>query len=131
TATSWLLFRQQTIGQPDATTLARVPAFEDLSYEMREWAVRRMQREQFAPEQIVIRQGDEGDQFYVIARGHARVEMAASGGTLEVQLGPGDFFGEIALLQHVPRVATVRALDKLVVFAMSREDFDQLTSRTA
>jgi MFS family permease len=131
TTASWLYFRQQTIGQPDATDLARIPAFESCSVEIREWAVRRMLRERYEPGAVVIRQGDIGDRFYVIARGHARVEVAADAGTLEVQLNPRDFFGEIALLENVPRVATVRAIDKLTVFAMSREDFDQLTARTA
>jgi MFS family permease len=131
TAASWVYFRQQTIGQPDATDLARIPAFESCPIEIREWAVRRMLREQYDPGTVVIHQGDIGDRFYVIARGHARVEVAADTGTLEVQLNPRDFFGEIALLENVPRVATVRAIDKLTVFAMSREDFDQLTARTA
>jgi MFS family permease len=131
TAAAWINLRRQSEGEPDAGSLARVPAFKDVPAGVREWAVRRMVREQYRPGTAIIRQGDEGHTFYIIAKGTAQVEMAAEGGTLEVRLGRGDFFGEIALLESVPRTATVRAVDDLTVYSMSREDFDELRSRTA
>jgi hypothetical protein len=68
----------------------------------------------------VVTQGAAGDRFYVIRSGRATVEVdgAETGG-----LGPGDFFGEIALLRDVPRTATVRALEPLDVYALERDDF--------
>jgi CRP-like cAMP-binding protein len=90
-----------------------------------------MVREQFSPGAVVIRQGDEADSFYTIADGKAQVEVAADGQTATHELGPGDFFGEIALLQNVPRTATVRALDKLTVYSLSRDDFQELQDRAA
>jgi hypothetical protein len=72
------------------------------------------------PMTAVITQGEAGDRFYVIRDGHAAVEVdgAETGG-----LGPGDFFGEIALLRDVPRTATVRAVEALDLYALERDDF--------
>jgi CRP-like cAMP-binding protein len=68
----------------------------------------------------VFQQGDAGDRFYVIASGRAAVEI---GGVQSGELGPGDFFGEIALLRDVPRTATVRAAEELRLYAIEREEF--------
>jgi hypothetical protein len=68
----------------------------------------------------VVRQGEVGDRFYVIEEGAFAVEVAGS----EVRrLGPGDHFGEIALLHDVPRTATVRALEPGTVWALDQEEF--------
>jgi MFS family permease len=68
----------------------------------------------------VVSRGDAGERFYVIAEGHAAVEL--DGGESR-ELGPGDFFGEIALLRNVPRTATVRALEPLQLYAIAGDDF--------
>ena len=72
------------------------------------------------PEQVVVSRGEAGNHFYVIATGRATVEL--DDGTTR-ELGPGDFFGEIALLRDVPRTATVRALDALQLYALERDEF--------
>jgi hypothetical protein len=67
-----------------------------------------------------VAQGAAGDRFYVVRSGRATVEVD---GAETGELGPGDFFGEIALLRDVPRTATVRALDELALYALERDDF--------
>ncbi|MCG3174097.1 MAG: hypothetical protein GMKNLPBB_02321 [Myxococcota bacterium] len=73
----------------------------------------------------IIRQGDQGDEFYSIRRGAVEVRITSNTG-LEgtvARLQPGDGFGEIALLQQVPRTASVLATEDTEVFAMKRDDF--------
>jgi CRP-like cAMP-binding protein len=90
-----------------------------------------MRREHFPAGAVIVRQGDAGQTFYTIASGTAQVEVRANGHRRTSELGPGDFFGEIALLQNVPRTATVRALEPLTVYVLSRDDFQELQDRAA
>ena len=73
-----------------------------------------------AAHQIVVSRGEVGNHFYAIAGGKAAVER--DDGTTR-ELGPGDFFGEIALLRDVPRTATVRAIEPLRLYALERNEF--------
>jgi predicted MFS family arabinose efflux permease len=73
-----------------------------------------------AAESDVVRRGDTGDLFYVIAKGH--VEVSENGRPI-AQLGSGDYFGEIALLNNVPRVATCTATTDTDLYTLERERF--------
>jgi MFS family permease len=64
---------------------------------------------------VIIRAGDVGDRFYVVESGE--VEVAGT------RLGPGEAFGEIALLRDTPRTATVTAVDDVVLRSLERDEF--------
>ncbi len=66
----------------------------------------------------VVREGEPADRFYVLLDGEAAVY---SGERLVRTLAPSDHFGEIALLHHVPRTATVRGVTHLRLFSLDRE----------
>jgi len=78
-----------------------------------------------APGETIVEQGEIGDAFYVIGAG--RVEALKDGVTIGTR-GPGEYFGEIALLMDVPRTATVIARTPVHVFRLSREGFDRVVA---
>ena len=72
------------------------------------------------PGDAVITEGDAGDRFFVIDRG--RVEVTRDGLHLR-ELGPGEWFGELALLRDVPRTATVTAETAVALWTVERDTF--------
>jgi len=81
----------------------------------------------FSAGDILARQGAYGHEFVVILDGRARVE---AGGRLLAVLEPGDFFGEIALLDGGVRTATVVAETDVVAEVIAHRDFDGLIARS-
>jgi CRP-like cAMP-binding protein len=87
----------------------------------------RMRRRRYAPGDIVMRQGEPAEEFFLIRSGTASV-MAAKPGEPESHialLGTGEVLGEMALVSGEPRNATVRAVDELDTFYLSRTDFQE------
>jgi len=82
----------------------------------------------FAPGELVVREGDAADRFFMIIKGQAEATRRGADGAQVVvnQLGPGDYFGEIGLLKNAPRNATVRAKTSLEVMAMDQAAFTRL-----
>jgi len=74
----------------------------------------------FPAGEVIIREGEAGDRFYVLTHGGAVVEAR---GHEVAHLETGDYFGEIALLRDVPRTATVRAATDVELLALERHDF--------
>lgn len=75
---------------------------------------------------VVVREGEEGGEFYVVADGTARVTVGE--GTAVAELGPGSFFGEMALLDGGERVATVTAATELELLVLHRDEFNEMLS---
>ena len=87
-----------------------------------------MAEEEFPNNAIVCTQGEAGNFFYIIKSGEAVCTQSdATGAQVEVgRLGPGNYFGEIALLTTKPRQATVRAVGNLKVLSLDRATFTRV-----
>lgn len=97
-----------------------VPFFSPLSHRVRENLARESTVVSFPSGAVVFSEGDVGDRFYVIEAGTATVAIKRK----HVRdLGPGDFFGEIALLRDVPRTATIVATSDLTTRTIDRDIF--------
>jgi putative peptide zinc metalloprotease protein len=81
----------------------------------------------FNPGARIVKQGDEGDTFYVVGSGHVEVVQNRR---VTGRLGPGAYFGETALLLDVPRTATVRAVTPVRVLELSRAAFDRVLAKS-
>jgi len=80
----------------------------------------RMTKRHFADGETIIREGEPGEEFFLISEGEVDVIRADH----EVaRLGPGDFFGEVALISGEPRNATVVAIGELETYALGKTDF--------
>lgn len=75
----------------------------------------------FSPDTVVVRQGEAGGTFYLIASGQVRVLVAEAGDKEVARLGPGMFFGEMAVITRQPRSATVATTEPTDLICFSRE----------
>lgn len=105
--------------------LREVPLFSEMD-EQEVAGIRSIMEElKFKPGQVIIREGELGDLFYVITEGHAEVLIRDANGSDVIlhEAGPGDFFGELSMLTSEPRSARVRAVEHLTALALERAEF--------
>jgi hypothetical protein len=95
-------------------------------------ATPKLERLKFEPGQVIIRQGDPADRFYIITRGGVDVVRQGPDGQEQVvnRLSQGQYFGEIGLLHGGKRIATCRAVDEVELLALDRETFSGLMSES-
>ena len=108
--------------------LRRVPLLSELSSTELERVAAAMTERRFGPGDAITEEGQPGVGFYVISDGHAGVSI---NGHHVRDLGPGDHFGEIALVAESPRTATVTATTDLVSHRMTSWEFRKLIERSA
>jgi MFS family permease len=104
----------------DIALLQRVPMLRALPEATIEQLAAGLTRSSLPPGELVFAEGDHGDDFYVIEHGEAEV---VGRGQPIATIGPGDGFGEIALLRASRRTASVRAVTSLTLCAVSRDGF--------
>jgi len=112
-----------------ATWLAGVPLFGGISEASMSALAEASGEQDFAPGQFIVRQGQVGTGLYVVVSGSVKV---VRGSQELASLGPGQFFGELSVIDQQPRNASVQAAEQTVVLALaSWELFALLEKDTA
>ena len=100
--------------------LRKVPLFAGLDDEDLGRLANQMKERRFSEGDSMTSEGSGGAGFFVITEGNATVSV---GGEVKTALGPGDYFGEIALLRDVPRTATVQAREDGLLLTLTHDAF--------
>jgi CRP-like cAMP-binding protein len=104
--------------------LRRVPIFAEIEPSKLKLLAFMSERVGFDASKLLMQQGDPADAAYLIISGHAEVILDTTAGPVIVAtLGANEIVGEMGILGNVPRVATVRAKDRLIALRISKEPF--------
>ena len=114
-------YRERSLG----THLRSVPLFATLNEEFIEHLRQKVELVSFNQNQVICKEGEDADAFYLIRSGMVRVSNALPGGEMvRTYLSRGDYFGEIGLLRSIKRTATCTALDAVDVVKIPAADFN-------
>jgi CRP-like cAMP-binding protein/NAD-dependent dihydropyrimidine dehydrogenase PreA subunit len=112
------------------THLRAVPVFAELTDEFIANLREKVDLLRFTPGQVICRQGEAADSFYLVRIGFVKVSQMHPGGEMVLAyLSRGEYFGETALLDETVRTATCTALDHVEVVCISAEDFSTMTQQ--
>jgi CRP/FNR family transcriptional regulator, cyclic AMP receptor protein len=109
----------------DAQSLARIPLLQDVPEEALGQLTRSLRRRTYHRGEVIFHQGDPGDTLHLVRNGRVKVVIPAETGdeVLLAILGPGDCFGELALLDGEPRSASVVAMESVETLVLGRQEF--------
>ena len=108
--------------------IKRVPLFSGLSDRELKQIAQSMKERTFSAGDVVTEEGKGGIGFFVIGEGTAKVSI---GGADVRTFGPGDYFGEVALIADIDRTATIKAESDLTCYGMTSWDFRPLVESNA
>ena len=105
--------------------LANAPLFAGFGSAELKRLAKALYPRQYQAGEAILKEGEEAAGFYIVSSGQVEVvkDLGGSKETVLATLGPGDFFGETALLDGYPRTASIRGLEDGEVLVMTRWDF--------
>eukprot|EP00163_Fabomonas_tropica_P029614 TRINITY_DN640_c0_g1_i2.p1 TRINITY_DN640_c0_g1~~TRINITY_DN640_c0_g1_i2.p1 ORF type:complete len:317 (-),score=109.49 TRINITY_DN640_c0_g1_i2:558-1508(-) len=108
--------------------LSQIPILESLNKYERFTIADALADREAVDGEVLVKEGDEGDHFFIIIEGNCQVTQnaGADGEKVVGNLKPGDYFGEIALLTNRPRAATVKSVGKTKLAWLTRRAFDRV-----
>jgi CRP-like cAMP-binding protein len=114
--------------RPSAETIAKVPLFSDLEPRELERIADSFKERRYAAGETIASEGKSGAGFFVIGEGTASVTV---GGEQRGTVGPGDYFGEIALIDEGARTASLTAESDMVCYGMTFWEFRPIVESDA
>lgn len=111
--------------------LRTIPDFADLDASIIGALVKQVKLRIFSKDEVIVREGDDADSFYLIREGYVRVVKAMTGGEQRIvaYLKDGSYFGENALIRAQRRNATIIAMGKVEVIQVMKDDFFALVNQ--
>lgn len=106
--------------------LSTVPILQNMDHYERSKLADAIKEKKFTAGSQIIKQGEQGDSFYILVDGDAYVTLNASGDEVVMKYQPGDYFGELALLKDEPRAANVFAKSDCKCISLDRKSFKRL-----
>jgi len=121
-----MLFGLTHARNPRLKLLKNVILFKDLS--MRDLAMvdSLMHERQYLADEVIFDEGEEGQGLFLVLSGRVKIVLPANAETLLLELGPGAFFGEVALLDQSVRTAQARAIEDTNIVVLFRAEFYSL-----
>ena len=109
----------------DAQSLAHIPLFKDVSAEALDQLSRSLRRRLYHRGEVIFHQGDPGDTMHLVRNGRVKIVVPSETGEEAVLaiLGPGNCFGELAVIDGGPRSASVVAMEQVETLILGRVDF--------
>lgn len=110
------------------TLLQGVPIFTGLEVDALELLLAHARQQEHPAEGLIVREGEPGNSLFLIGNGRVRVckNFAQPDEVELITMGPKDFFGEMCILETLPRAATVQAITPSTLFALSSGAFHHL-----
>ncbi|KAK9473241.1 cyclic nucleotide-binding-like protein [Dipodascopsis tothii] len=109
--------------------LSEVPVLQQLTSWERAKIADALKAVSFDEGEIIIREGDVGEEFFLVESGTAEIEKQGEGKVMDIK--KGDYFGELALLNDAPRAATVRATSKIRLVKLDKSGFRRLLGQVS
>src|SRR5208282_612301 len=106
--------------------LKSVVLFKDLPMRDVEMVDSLMHERQYLAEEVIFDEGEEGQGLFLVLSGRVKITLPTSANNVLLDLGPGAFFGEVALLDESVRTAQARAIEDTQIVALFRAEFYSL-----
>ena len=121
-----MLFGISAQNNPRLQLLKNVVLFKDLT--MRDLAMVNslMHERDYIADEVIFDEGEEGQGLFVVLSGRVKISLPANVDQVLIELGPGAFFGEVALLDQSIRTAQARAIEDTTIVALFRAEFYSL-----